>query len=207
MSQFVDKLGGIEDATSKASSFIQNFAPPQVLADIAKAQLESIGLPLLNTTAEWFELAQNATEEELAIILNNQSAIQAWLDTMNDINRAVKETFKKENFATMIDYLRAVGRSATGAPQIAPASSTTFLPSYASGTPFVPHDMIAQIHKGERITPAAANDELVTEIRALRSEVSRMRVSSELTAKSTKRSSDILRNVTQDGESVQTVAA
>lgn len=32
------------------------------------------------------------------------------------------------------------------------------LPSFDVGTPFVPHDMIAKIHRGERITPAAQNN-------------------------------------------------
>lgn len=38
------------------------------------------------------------------------------------------------------------------------AAVKTFLPSFAVGTEFVPRDMIAQIHKGEKIIPAAQNN-------------------------------------------------
>jgi hypothetical protein len=38
------------------------------------------------------------------------------------------------------------------------------LPAFATGTDFVPEDMIAQIHQGERIIPAADNAELMANI-------------------------------------------
>jgi hypothetical protein len=63
------------------------------------------------------------------------------------------------------------------------------LPAFAVGTNFVPDDMLAQVHRGERIIPAAdnaqlmqslnsrdeANRVLVSEIRNLRSEVKQLR--------------------------------
>jgi hypothetical protein len=38
------------------------------------------------------------------------------------------------------------------------------LPAFAAGTNFVPEDMIAQIHQGERIIPAADNMELMASV-------------------------------------------
>lgn len=45
----------------------------------------------------------------------------------------------------------------TGAGAGASAASTVTLPSYAVGTDYVPRDMIAMVHKGEAIIPAAEN--------------------------------------------------
>jgi len=81
------------------------------------------------------------------------------------------------------------------------------LPSYAVGTSSVPYDMVAQIHKGERITPAADNDGLLAEMRALRQEVAGLRASSDKTADATSKTTNILRNVTLDGNSLQTTPA
>ncbi len=93
--------------------------------------------------------------------------------------------------------------------------------SFAIGTNYVPHDMKAQIHLGERIIPAADNRELIArlsapaadngellaEIRALRSEVATLRTSSEATARSSRTTADTLQNVTRGGNAMVTEAA
>lgn len=49
------------------------------------------------------------------------------------------------------------------------------LPSFAAGTPFVPHDMVANIHRGERITTSASNDALVVAVQGMLSEMKAQR--------------------------------
>jgi hypothetical protein len=53
------------------------------------------------------------------------------------------------------DILRIILRKSITEPAAAWISSV--LPSFAVGTDYVPQDMIAKIHKGEKITPAAQN--------------------------------------------------
>ena len=93
------------------------------------------------------------------------------------------------------------------------------LPALATGTNYVPQDMVAQIHEGEAIVPKAYNpyangggrntdqQELVREIRLLRQEVSDLKQANNISAAYTKKTSDILTRVTLGGEAMQTQAA
>jgi hypothetical protein len=60
---------------------------------------------------------------------------------------------------------------------------------------------------GVRFAGASANDDIVTELRALRSEVTNLRAEARSTAVSSNKTAKILERVTPDGVSLQTVAA
>lgn len=74
------------------------------------------------------------------------------------------------------------------------------IPSYASGTSYVPFTGPKMLHQGERVFTAQTNDELINEIRALRSEVAIMR-------KDTKKTSDNIEAVARGQLSFSTVPA
>lgn len=91
------------------------------------------------------------------------------------------------------------------------------LPAFDVGTNYVPHDMIAQIHRGEAIVPAAYNPaaggfgnnaELLVEIKAMRAELTALKLSNLVAAGSATRLERIMETVTNGGNMtrVQVVA-
>ena len=91
------------------------------------------------------------------------------------------------------------------------------IPAFDVGTNYVPQDMLAQIHKGEAIIPAAYNPaaggqgagntaRLEALVEKLTAEVAAMRAAADATANNTGRTASTLVNVTQGGKAMQTEA-
>lgn len=94
-----------------------------------------------------------------------------------------------------------------------PSVAIAGLNSFAVGTNYVPYDMVAQIHEGERIIPAAdnyqlmqGNDEMLAELKALRSEVSQLRSEQRsqaaVVATNTDKTAKALTRVMPDGDAL-----
>lgn len=99
------------------------------------------------------------------------------------------------------------------------------LPGFAVGTNYVPYDMSADIHRGERIIPAADNAELmsrlrnpsdnnaalIAEVRSLREEVRGLRddqrIGDQANVMATKQVYKLLNDVTDEGTSILTTPA
>jgi hypothetical protein len=101
-------------------------------------------------------------------------------------------------FKTLVDFTRAQAYASAGIP-------LSSLPSYASGTAYVPNDGPAMIHRGERILTAqenrdySGNDTIAAEIRALRDENRNMRAELQSIAVSSRDTSRTLDRLQRGG--------
>lgn len=87
------------------------------------------------------------------------------------------------------------------------------IPKLATGTPYVPQDMLAMLHEGEAVIPkaynpaAGASDSTAAEIRQLRAQVETLTALLARTAGATEKSRDLLNSVTEGGRAMQTEPA
>jgi hypothetical protein len=89
------------------------------------------------------------------------------------------------------------------------------VPQFSVGTNYVPQDMLALIHQGEAIVPAAynpanggaaGNDALIAEVQALRQQIAAMQAAADKTATATTSTAKTLDTVTRGGRAMQTEA-
>jgi tape measure domain-containing protein len=190
-------------------------------ADLAKL-FGNLNLAVPTSVQELIKLGESidyTTESGLDLALAFPALVQAFSNTRNGVDGLVSSlnALDPNRFSTLIDYRRAQAYVRNGISlDMLPAAN---MPSFDVGTNYVPSDMTAQIHQGERIIPAADNRELmnrlrsgdntalVAEIRALRNEVTDLKRAATETEKNTKDMSRVLRNVTPNGDAIQTEAA
>lgn len=195
------------------------------LADLAKkyAEADTAGKALGLTTEQLAEIqAAQAVELQNKIESTLESA-QDIVDknTMGEVAFAAKQT--NDEFDRQRDALIALGATVSELNIIEKARNLTLLeakrllikpedyatkhdylrdlyslPSFAVGTDYVPNDMVAKIHQGERITPARFNQradestsDLLLEIKALRIDNQAMAKDIAEMRKTNKRLSDI----------------
>jgi hypothetical protein len=129
------------------------------------------------------------------------------------LSKALEDIAKKDA-ASSLELWRVQTATAASLEMTAKMLADKFgftLPSFAVGTNYVPQDMVAQIHKGEAIVPAAfnpmlggvsnngGNAELVAEVRALRQQVAELQATADKTERNTKRASDDLDDFSRNG--------
>lgn len=129
-----------KDMQALATEFEQGRISEQLYLEAVTARLD--------LTASKTDKAQTAAEK---LGLTFASAFEDAIVSGKDLGNVID--------GLIIDMGRMVVRQAVTEPMANYFSSMigSFLPSFAVGTNYVPQDMIAQIHKGEKIVPAAQN--------------------------------------------------
>jgi tape measure domain-containing protein len=164
-------------------------------------ELIALGKSIDYTTAEGLNLA--AVFPTLVNAFNQtQAAVDSLVNSLRDAN----------NFKTLIDYQRYTGVARNYGNTFANNYADT-MPSYDVGTSYVPNDGVAMLHQGEAVLTRGenaslreSNAQLVSEIRTLNAKVDRLVYSMDKTATNTKRTADIMTNITPNGDAIQTEA-
>jgi hypothetical protein len=132
-------------------------------ADAATVAAQTQTLTDAETLRYNAEVAAN-TANDAAVNANLDGILataQAQLNAINGVNASVLTV------ATALSSFGAALAVALGTPGVTTTSATDMLanlPALAVGTNSVPEDMFAQIHKGERIIPAADNVALMKKL-------------------------------------------
>jgi hypothetical protein len=212
--QFTQSINGLKGNVRGALFGIVSDSEKQAMmnADLAKMfsdlnrdvpgsiqELIALGKSIDYTTAEGLNLA--AVFPTLVNAFNQtKGAVDGLINSLRGVN----------NFKTLVDFQRYQGVANNYGASFA-NNYVDNLPSYDVGTSFVPNDGPAMIHQGERILTASENRDLssmnaamVSELRSLRTEMAQMRRDSSETARSTKKTSDLLTKVTEDGTYILT---
>ena len=127
-----------------------------------------------------------AAQAQVTALENTLTAAQEQINVLRGVDTSVKTVAQAiaQMNASLLTEMQAsnAGRAVLGLA----ATTYTELPQFAVGTNYVPYDMVARIHTGERIVPAADNRELMSylsgagneallaEIKGLREEVKRL---------------------------------
>ena len=128
----------------------------ELYLEAVSARLDLTGEKIRDTKSLAEDLGLSFTSAFEDAIVGGKGLQQVLAGLEQDILRIVTRKLVTEPAGDAITgFLKgASGGSAGGGIG---AFLSSFLPSFAVGTDYVPNDMIAQIHKGERIVPAAQN--------------------------------------------------
>lgn len=167
-------------ATTIANSIVTALASGRISAADASTQLNGLGY------SDTIKNGISAGSNGAVIAGSNLYATNGWSGSVDAAKKIVAEAFGS---MTPIDfYTAALGVGLSGkvleqmydlpAGTIESWAKANNVPAFAVGTDYVPENMLALVHRGEKITPAAYNgqqekylEELVKEIRALRAQM------------------------------------
>ena len=224
-------------AQAKKDAEDENNRAAQKIAEEARAAAEKLRSAWQSATDAIFEQINRIRGEAAGTGASSLTSAQAEFAMRTAQARAGSEEAAKmlpalsqkllelaeANSATAFDLARIRARtlgSLTDTGNSLAGQYGLTLPSFAVGTNYLPADMIAQLHEGERIVPKAdnlrleralagdggGNAELVAEVRALRAEVAGLKQPLDKINSNTKRYADTLDVVTEGGVAIRSKA-
>jgi tape measure domain-containing protein len=165
-------------------------------------ELIALGKSIDYTTAEGLNLASVFP-----------TLVDAFNKTKSAVDSLVESLRDASTFKTLIDFRRYQGIARNYGAEFANQRWDN-IASYDTGTSYVPKDGMAMIHEGEAVLTKSQNasithdsSTIVSELKALRTEVTNLRYSADRTAIHSKRAADVLVNVSPNGDAIQTELA
>lgn len=170
-----ESVAALQDLVAEYSRLAEASGNPQLIRDaenlkVKLEELEATSHQVADKFSKLFEdSAASAFEEFINGTKSAKDAFLSFADSVvAQINRMAAQSLAQELFGgffsggggggdligSIVGSIFGGGKSSGGGN----ASPGIQLPKFADGTDFVPHDMVAMIHKGEKITPAKYNN-------------------------------------------------
>jgi tape measure domain-containing protein len=214
---FAQQVNGLKSNVRGALfSMVSDAEKQQMLnADLAKL-FGDLGREVPATVDELIALGKSidfTTKEGLDLAAVFPSLVTAFNETQNAVDSLVDSLRDASSFKTLIEFQRYQGIARNYGSDFANQRWDN-IASYDTGTSYVPKDGMAMIHEGEAVLTKSQNESItqdssmiVSELKALRTEVTNLRYSAERTAIHSKRAADVLVNVSPNGDAIQTELA
>jgi len=148
----ISTFEGLEKAINTMTNIEENLFSSVVSFERARGQSRGLIQTLITETENQLT-TEEMTLESMQESLNRLDSIlqksQEQVDILREVDTSIKSV---SNALTTLGFA------------VSSAGGTFNIPSFATGTNVVPFDTVAQVHKGERIIPAADNRQLMRNI-------------------------------------------
>lgn len=161
---FTSSMDGLKSGVRGALFGMVNEAEKQaMMQDDLNKLFNELGYSVPASVDELIALGKSidyTTKEGINLAAVFPSLVTAFMQTKDAVDSLMDSMRDTSMFKTLVDYTRyqrVAGNYGTGFAN----SYVDNLPSFAVGSNYIPNDMTANIHEGERVIPAADNREII----------------------------------------------